>query len=151
MILLILTLSATNAENALKIIWNTQTQACRNTAFPVDVTQYGMLENSDPGSTGWQGEVITILYQHSGSWPFRVKKTGVDKDGVLPQVPNDDFDGLVQDCSNSSALAMELLQSYTKLSRCSTKLIICRLVLIHRFETLKNYPLLHNLQFAHYG
>ena len=24
------------------------------------------------------------------------------------------FDGLVQDCSNSSALAMELLQSYTK-------------------------------------
>ena len=26
------------------------------------------------------------------------------------------IDGLVQDCSNSSALAMELLQSYTKLS-----------------------------------
>ena len=26
----------------------------------------------------------------------------------------DHFDGLVQDCSNSSALAMELLQSYTK-------------------------------------
>ena len=27
-----------------------------------------------------------------------------------------DIDGLVQDCSNSSALAMELLQSCTKLS-----------------------------------
>ena len=26
----------------------------------------------------------------------------------------DDIDGLVQDCSNSSALAMELLQSCTK-------------------------------------
>ena len=29
-------------------------------------------------------------------------------------------DGLVQDCSNSSALAMELLQSYTKPSICSS-------------------------------
>ena len=28
----------------------------------------------------------------------------------------DDIDGLVQDCSNSSALAMELLQSCTKTS-----------------------------------
>ena len=28
------------------------------------------------------------------------------------------IDGLVQDCSNSSALAMELLQSCTKLSIC---------------------------------
>ena len=27
---------------------------------------------------------------------------------------NDNTDGLVQDCSNSSALAMELLQFYTK-------------------------------------
>ena len=26
----------------------------------------------------------------------------------------DEIDGLVQDCSNSSALAMELLQSYAK-------------------------------------
>ena len=29
------------------------------------------------------------------------------------------FNGLVQDCSNSSALAMELLQSWTKPSICS--------------------------------
>ena len=31
-------------------------------------------------------------------------------------------DGLVQDCSNSSALAMELLQSYTKPGMCSTEI-----------------------------
>ena len=31
---------------------------------------------------------------------------------------HDKIDGLVQDCSNSSALAMELLQSCTKPSKC---------------------------------
>ena len=32
--------------------------------------------------------------------------------------PIDHFDGLAQDCSNSSGLAMELLQSWDKLSIC---------------------------------
>ena len=37
---------------------------------------------------------------------------------TISHVCNDNFDGLMQDCSNSSALAMELLQSCTKASKC---------------------------------
>ena len=35
------------------------------------------------------------------------------------QITDQQVDGLVQDCSNSSALAVELLQSYTKPSMCN--------------------------------
>ena len=38
---------------------------------------------------------------------------------ILPREEKDEFDGLAQDCSNSSALAMELLQSCAKPSNLS--------------------------------
>ena len=45
---------------------------------------------------------------------------------------NLDIDGLVQDCSNSSALAMELLQSCTKPS-ISSIVYNCEVLLISKF------------------
>ena len=47
------------------------------------------------------------------------------------QFPNERVDGLVQDCGNSSALAMELLQSCTKLSMyCYRKHVLALLPMI---------------------
>ena len=56
-----------------------------------------------------------------------VHVSALERDCPLPHILHtarytEYFDGLVQDCSNSSALAMELLQSCTKPSICSFRL-----------------------------
>ena len=92
-LLLLLKLTATQAGDSqqapLEIIWHVPTQGkwgCgEQFGIPIDVTQYGMLENSNPGSDGLQGDVITILYQNLGKWPF-IEDDGHWKDGGLPQV-----------------------------------------------------------------
>ena len=43
----------------------------------------------------------------------------IDHCPVMTKLNHDDIDGLAQDCSNSNALAVELLQSCAKLSICS--------------------------------
>ena len=82
---------AGDAQRApLEIIWHVPTQGkwgCgEEYGIPINVTQYGMLENSNPRTDGLQGEIITILYQNLGRWPY-IKHDGQWKDGGLPQVP----------------------------------------------------------------
>ena len=79
---------ASDREHApLEIIWHVGTPArCeKRHGVSIDVRQYGMLMNSDPGSTATVGEVITVLYQHSdqlGRWPY-IKITS---DGTLDMI-----------------------------------------------------------------
>ena len=88
----LLTLSVSHANGTqdvpLEIIWNVPTQGkwgCeREFGIPIDVRQYGMLENAAPGSDGWLGEIISIVYQDIGQWPVIHK--GEWKYGGLPQV-----------------------------------------------------------------
>ena len=83
-------LSVANAndpeEVPLKFIWNIKTvgrYGCEEKyGVPIDVARYGILVNA---KNGWRGDVITILYQDSGKWPFKYDN-GTEKDGVLPQV-----------------------------------------------------------------
>ena len=53
------------------------------------------------------------LRHKSSSWIF-IREILLQNGERVTGRHNPDTDGLVQDCSNSSALAMELLQSYTK-------------------------------------
>ena len=48
-------------------------------------------------------------------WYFKISSTGPHSSMELRWLYNDDIDGLVQACSISIALAMEILQSYTEL------------------------------------
>ena len=63
--------------------------------------------------------------------------TIVDKDGLfwLSIVTSPQFDGLVQDCSNSSALAMELLQSCAKPS--SWSVMSCERVVLRLWRDIR--------------
>ena len=94
--LLLIILANLNSSDAkqvpLKIIWNTQTQGpfgCEvKFGIPINVRQYGMLENSVDGSDGWRGEIITVFYKDSGRWPYIDHGQGGEWiNGGLPQVP----------------------------------------------------------------
>ena len=91
-------LTTTNANNAqeapLKFIWQVATQGkCQKKGIHINVTQYGILENSNPGSDGFEGNVITELYYTVGKWPFIERDDRPGKtprewiNGGLPQVP----------------------------------------------------------------
>ena len=72
----------------LKIIWNVMTQGkwgCEASyKIPINVRQYGMLENAKRGSDGWHGEVIDIFYLGLGLWPYI--HDGKSYNGGIPQV-----------------------------------------------------------------
>ena len=90
-LILLLELAGTDADNAqqapLEIIWHVPTHGfCEKYDIHIDVTQYGMLENSSPRSNGLQGDVITILYKNLGKWPY-INDDGIEKNEGFPQVP----------------------------------------------------------------
>ena len=88
------TVAADREQAPLEIIWHVPTRGnagCETRyGVPIDVGQYGMLENSNPGTTGTVGEVITILYRKQlGRWPYLHKTSDGTLemiDGGLPQV-----------------------------------------------------------------
>ena len=92
LVLFTLKLVVTNAsdlnQEPLEIIWHTVTQGkwgCEpEFGIPIDVRRYGMLENSAPGSDGWHGELIYLIYKDLGLWPYIEKGKWVN--GGLPQV-----------------------------------------------------------------
>ena len=92
-LLLLLKFIATDADNAaevpLEIIWQVAThgdKGCEQKyGVPIDVQQYGMLVNSDPGTTPMVGELVNIFYTF-GRWPYIDKATSAFVNGGLPQV-----------------------------------------------------------------
>ena len=93
-----------------------QNADCRTTAL-VDVNGYGELLPSKTGDiAGWQGSVS------DESWR---EKTG-------------HVDGLVQDCSNSSALARELLESCNKPSMSSWWILLAVQCWWRMFKSLQH-------------
>ena len=72
--------------------------------------------------------IFTRMYQFITNKPLNIVAwcSMLTKNGLITTyecvLHYDDIDGVVQDCSNSSALAMELLQSCTKPSLCTVKL-----------------------------
>ena len=82
--------------------------------------------------------VRNILYLISNftefcSWGSDWQYLSIGSELIMTQFPDAYIDGLVPDCSNSSALAMELLQSCTKPSICLGAVVWCRILGASRF------------------
>ena len=63
----------------------------------------------------WASLIFDALPLHLGHQIIDMIKDEIMKQ-ISRKICEADFDDILQDCSNSSALAMELLQSYAKLS-----------------------------------
>eukprot|EP00730_Choanoeca_flexa_P000125 TRINITY_DN10056_c0_g1_i1.p1 TRINITY_DN10056_c0_g1~~TRINITY_DN10056_c0_g1_i1.p1 ORF type:complete len:408 (+),score=42.00 TRINITY_DN10056_c0_g1_i1:164-1387(+) len=64
---------------AYNIVWNAPANGCERVYGSFNLTQYGILENTDDA---WQGDEDTLFYK-IGSWP--VYKDGIAINGGLPQ------------------------------------------------------------------
>ena len=79
-------------------------------------------------------DTMAVFHSHLGSSPDEFSWGCRFTDGV--QIVTDlqyNIDGLVQDCSISSALALEILQSCTKLLVCNRDVTIHQCITIYRY------------------